>query len=84
MSEAVAGNEFGCRALEREMATLRRHAALGELGVLREWIAKSGKRPEDFEAEGRLRRKQRAREAEQAASATAAARGRASAPAPSN
>lgn len=49
------GNEFGCTAVEHQIALVRRRVALGEVGAMREWVAASGKRPEDFVLEDRLR-----------------------------
>ena len=67
--------DLGCRAIQREIDVVRRRAALGETGALREWVAQSGKKPEDFIREQRAR--QRAQDAaqyraEQPASAAAA------------
>jgi hypothetical protein len=69
-------NAFGCSVVEQDLAMLRRQVLRGEVGALREWIANSGKRPEDFVVEERLRQQQLAREAERAASASAEARPR--------
>ena len=68
---------LSCAKMRRDFAMLRRNAAVGETGALREWVAKSGKTPEDFIREQRARERQREVAAakyqrEQAASAAAA------------
>jgi hypothetical protein len=49
-------NEFGCASLRRGLALVRRHAAIGEVRAMREWVRESGKRPEDFIADLRASR----------------------------
>lgn len=56
-----------CAGERRMLAMMRRHATVGEAGALREWVAKSGKTPDEFI------REQRAREGQRAALATDAA-----------
>ena len=68
---------LGCATMRRDLALWRRHAALGETGALREWVAKSGIKPEAFIREQRARERQRdvaaaTYQREQAASAAAA------------
>lgn len=48
---------LACAEIRRDLDGVRQMAALGETGVLREWIAHSGKKPEDFGREHRLRQK---------------------------
>lgn len=38
----------GCNGIRRDLATVIRHARLGEAGALREWVAQSGKEAADF------------------------------------
>ncbi len=48
----------GCTSVTRGLEAFERHARLGEDGALREWLAQSGKTPEEFihaEREGRAR-----------------------------
>ena len=68
---------LGCGKMRLDLALVRRNAALGETGALREWIAKSGMKPETFIREQRVRERQRdvaaaTYQREQAASAAAA------------
>ena len=53
-SEA-AGARYGCAEIQRDLDTVRRHAANGEVGTLRDWVAQSGKAPQDFVREERAR-----------------------------
>ena len=54
--------DTACGVLRRGLDRVRRQALIGETGVLREWVAQSGKQPEDFAREGR-QRQERQREA---------------------
>ena len=68
---------LGCAKMRRNFAMLRRSAAVGETGVLREWVAKSGKTADEFIREQRARERHREAAAakyqrEEAASAAAA------------
>src|SRR5439155_5353440 len=69
--------DLGCPTIQRELDNVRRRATLGETGALREWVAQSGKKPEDFvRAQRALQQAQEADAAtrylrEQAASAVA-------------
>ena len=62
---------LACADLRRGLEAIRRTASLGEIGALREWVAQSGKKPEDFAREARVRQTQQARDqaGSQAASA---------------
>ena len=51
--------DTSCGVLQRSLDLIRRQALSGETGVLREWVAQSGKRPEDFAREERQREAQR-------------------------
>lgn len=69
----------GCANIRRDLETVRQRARLGEVGALREWVAHSGKTPEDFvraEREGRAKfaAASAAAAAAEAASAASAAR----------
>jgi hypothetical protein len=68
-------NELDCTTMQRDIGFVRsRSAAGGETGAMREWVARSGKLPEDFAADERTREQERAlRRREQAASAAASA-----------
>jgi hypothetical protein len=59
----------GCSGIRRDLSTVNRHARLGEAGALREWVAQSGKTPEDFI---RAEHDSRAKAAAAAAAASAA------------
>ena len=75
-TSSALGPADGCSGIRRDLATLGRHARLGEVGALREWVAQSGRSPADFiraEREGRARMAAAAASA-QAASAASAAR----------
>lgn len=50
---------LGCATMRRNLALMRRYAAVGESTVMREWIANSGNTPEDFIREQRARELQR-------------------------
>ena len=69
-SPATDPTSPSCGPLRRELDRVRRQALIGETGALLEWVAQSGKRPEDFAREQRLREARR----EQAASAASAAK----------
>jgi hypothetical protein len=58
-----------CLGYARVLEGLKRSARLGEAGALREWVAQSEKKPEEFI---RTEREEKARRAAQAASAAAA------------
>ena len=64
-AQADAFADTSCGVLHRSLDLVRRQALSGETGVLREWVAQSGKPPEDFAREERQREAQR----QQAASA---------------
>jgi hypothetical protein len=53
---------LACPDLRRGLEEIRRTATLGEIGALREWVVQSGKKPEDFAREARVRQTQQARE----------------------
>jgi hypothetical protein len=61
----------GCSGIRRDLATVDRHARLGEVGGLREWVAQSGRPPADFI---RAERDARVRTAAAAGSAASGAR----------
>lgn len=42
------GNPLACGAAQRQITQSKRFATIGELGALREWVAASGKAPEEF------------------------------------
>jgi hypothetical protein len=66
---------LSCSRLRRDLDHLRRLARLGETGVLREWVAQSGKSPDDFVRAERAQEKQALEDARaQAASAASAPR----------
>lgn len=66
---------LSCTRLRRDLDHLRRLARLGETGVLREWVAQSGKTPDDFVREERAQLKQALEDARaQAASAASTPR----------
>lgn len=66
---------LGCSRLRRDLEHLRRLARVGETGVLREWVAQSGKSPDDFVREERAHEKQALEDARaQAGSAASAPR----------
>lgn len=80
-SDMPGGGQRGisCAGLRRDLDGLRRLASLGETGVLRAWVAQSGKTPEDFVREERAQQTlalqdARAQTAAAAASAASAAR----------
>lgn len=88
LSPPSAGRQsLACADMRRDLEGLRRNAALGETGALREWVAQSGKKPEAFVREERARQKlaleySRAFAASAAASAAAEAASAASAASP--
>ncbi len=50
-SQSASGQDGlagGCASARRDLIALKRYARLGEGGALHEWVALSGKRPEDF------------------------------------
>ena len=57
----------GCTGIRRDLATVVRHARLGEVGALRDWVAHSGKGAEDF-----IRAEQQSQAQAAAAAASAA------------
>lgn len=59
---SAAGNRK-CAVLRSMLAQVARNAELGETGYLREWVAKSGKTPEEFVRIERARREPAASEA---------------------
>ena len=59
----------GCDDLRRDMEIMKRHARLGEAGALRDWVGRSGKRPDEFI---RAERDLRSRMAAAASAASAA------------
>jgi hypothetical protein len=68
-----AEQDFSCTRVRRELDIMRRNATLGEAGALRDWIAQSGMKPEDF-AQAERARQLASRESERAvASAPAGA-----------
>lgn len=69
----------GCTGIRRDLATVGRHARLGEADALRDWVAHSGKRADDFI---RAEQESRAQAAAAAASAAAAALAASAASAP--
>jgi hypothetical protein len=84
MASGVVGESqpgVSCAGLRFDLDSVRRRADLGETGALREWVAQSGKKPEDFIREERTRQKEglaaaRAQAASEAASAASAAAAR--------
>jgi hypothetical protein len=49
--KAFAGQDshlYGCEAYRKGVDYMRRRTAIGEAGVLREWVAESGKTPQQF------------------------------------
>ena len=60
----------GCTGIRRDLATVNRHARLGEADALRDWVAHSGKGAEDFI---RAEHESRAKAAAAAAAASSAA-----------
>ena len=63
MAPAVEqAEDLGCARVQRDLDSVQRHARLGEIGSLREWVAQSGRTSEEFIREHRAR--QQAREAE--------------------
>jgi hypothetical protein len=50
LSSSAPGSDqdFSCARVRRELDIIRRNATLGEMGALREWVAQSGMKPEDF------------------------------------
>lgn len=66
---SVAGPPDACLGTARVLDGLARNVRLGEVGALREWVARSKKKPEDFI---RTEREEQARPVAEAAAATAA------------
>lgn len=62
----------GCHQIRRDLATVMRHARLGEAGALRAWVARSGQRPADFTRAGREAQARAAAAASAASTASAA------------
>ena len=50
------GAGAGCAAVRRGLESLHRRAVEGEVGSMRAWVARSGKKPEEFVNEERTRR----------------------------
>jgi len=72
-TSSALGPADGCVGIRRDLGTVGRHARLGEVGALREWVAQSGRSSADFiraEHEAQVRMV----EAASATSAAAAAR----------
>ena len=65
--------DFSCTRIRRELDRLRQMAALGEVGAMREWVARSDKTPADFVLLERTRQQQAQRAAQEAAASAAAA-----------
>ncbi len=63
------GRESSCARTRYWLGRMARMAALGEVGAMREWIARSGKKPQDLVREERARQREALREAQAAASA---------------
>ena len=71
---ATGIEDMACGDFRRDLEQMRSAAARGETGALREWVAQSGKKAEDFVREQRARQKIAAERAlEQMAAAPAAA-----------
>ena len=66
-------NELSCVRIRRELDRLRQMAALGEVGAMREWIARSGMNAQDFVLVDRKRQQWAQRAAQEAAASAAAA-----------
>lgn len=66
-------HNFSCERMQSELHRVSRIAQLGEVGDLREWVARSGKKPEDFVLLERARQQQAQRAAREAAASAAAA-----------
>jgi hypothetical protein len=66
---------LGCGAVRRGLEIMRSRLKGSEVGALREWVARSGKKPEDFIREERARQdaRERARKADEQARAASAA-----------
>jgi len=74
-SSSALGPADGCVGIRRDLATLGRHARLGEVGALREWVAQSGRSSADFiraEREARVKMAAAAAAASAASAASAA------------
>lgn len=70
---APSAEDLSCATLRRDTDRVRRAAAVGENAALRDWVAQSGKQPEDFIREERTRQKQARRATHEAAASAAAA-----------
>ncbi|MEO8804862.1 MAG: hypothetical protein ABI433_02185 [Burkholderiaceae bacterium] len=68
---SLGRQSLACADLRRGLDDLRRKASVGEAGALREWVAQSGKRPEDFAREARFRQTQQALELARSQAASA-------------
>jgi hypothetical protein len=66
--------QFSCSKMRQDLAVVRRSVTVGETGSLRDWLAQSGRSPEDFIGEERARRSSRVIARAQAASEAAPSR----------
>ena len=71
-ASSVGRQSLACADLRRGLAHFRRNAALGELGALREWVAQSGKKSEDFARDAKARQAQQALDHARSQAASAA------------
>jgi len=61
-----------CASIADELTHIRRVASMGEIGVMREWVARSGIAADEFVRQGQMVRAQREASAASAAAASAA------------
>ena len=71
-ASSMGRQSMACADLRRGLDHFRRKAALGEIGALREWVARSGKKPDDFAREARARQMQQALDHARSQAASAA------------
>ena len=71
-ASSMGRQSMACADLRRGLEHFRRKAALGEIGALREWVARSGKKPDDFAREARARQAQQALDHARSQAASAA------------
>ena len=70
-TSSTGRQSLACADLRRGLDHFRRNAVLGEIGALREWVAQSGKKAEDFAREARARQAQQARDSARSPAAPA-------------
>jgi hypothetical protein len=82
--KAAGSEDLTCAEIRRDLDGVRHMAALGETAVLREWVTRSGRKPEDFAREQRVRQKGAAEKASAQAAAASSGASAASAVRPSS